>query len=144
MLGELLYEERPSVTEVIEYGTKFEDLMSGKAASCSAKIDFHFLNEIRGKLTGKVRGTAALSIVPSDVSKAEIRGTLLTDDGENILITALLYLSFLGPDTIYAKGSTYFYTESEKYRWANSTVGVTSGGGNPFKGDAAVKVYSWE
>jgi hypothetical protein len=143
MLGEVLYEEKPRATEVIEYGAKFEDMMSGKKVQSGTRFDLYFLNEIRGKLTGKIKGMAAIVVGPAGAA-ADILGMLRTDDGENVRVTAHLYMSFPEPDTIYAKGASYFYTESEKYSWVNSTVGVVSGGGNPLTGDAAVKVYAWE
>jgi len=143
-MGELLYDERPTIKEVVEYGTKFSDFIEGKPVGPSgARFDFHFDNEIRGRLTGKVKGIAAIIAKPDGTNTADIHGTLTTDDGENILVKALLYLSF-GPEpgAMHGKGTVRFFTNSEKYQWTNSTIGVVNGGGNPLKGEAAVKVYS--
>lgn len=146
MLGEILFEEKPNVTEVADYGIKFEDFMAGKQVGHGeVKFDFHFINEIKGKLTGKVKGVAAITArVDGGPSLADIHGTLKTDDGESILVKALLYLTFQQEGSVYAKGTVYFHTSSSRYSWVNSTIGVVSGGGNPLKGEAAVKVYSWE
>lgn len=146
MLGEILFEEKPNVTEIADYGVKFEDFLVGKQAGHrEARFDFHFLNEIRGKLTGKVAGVAAITArADGGPSVADIHGTLKTDDGESILVKAFLYLTFQREGGIYGKGMVYFHTNSSRYSWVNSTIGIVSGGGNPLNGEAAVKVYAWE
>lgn len=147
MLGEILFEEKPNVNEIADYGIKFEEFMAGKQVGHSeAKFDFHFLNEIKGKLTEKVKGVAAITAKANGgPSLADIHGTLKTDDRESMLVKALLYITFQQEGNNYAKGTVYFHTGSNKYSWVNSTIGVVSGGGNPLKGEAAaVKVYSLE
>jgi hypothetical protein len=66
LLGELLYEERPRITEVVEYGTKYSDLMAGNPPGPEgARFDFHFVvDEFKGKLAGKGKGIVSLTIRP--------------------------------------------------------------------------------
>jgi hypothetical protein len=147
MLGDLLYEERPRVTEVVEYGSRFSDLMEGNPPGPEgARFDFHFVvDEFKGRLVGKGKGIVSLTIRPDGIGIAEIHETFTTKDGENILIKGS-GISMPGSEAGQMKGKfTYnFSTSSKKYAWLNSTIGVGEGGGNPLKGDVVVKVYSWD
>lgn len=146
MLGELLYEEKPTTTEVVEYGTKFSELMAGKPPGPEgARFDFHFVvDDMKGKLTGKAKGILSMTVRADGISLVEIHETFTTNDGENILIKGFGFsLPGSEPGAQIFKGAYNFSTSSKKYAWLNSTIGVGEGGGNPLKGDVSVKVYSW-
>ena len=149
LLGELLYEEKnPRITELVEYGAKFSDIMTGKPVGPGgARIDLHFVVDdmgSKGKLSGTGKGTISMNIHPDGITTVEIHETLTTKDGENILVKGSGF-SLPGdqPGTLRFKGAYNFHTSSEKYAWLNSTLGVGEGAGNPLKGDVSVRVYSW-
>lgn len=145
-LLELLYEEKPTTTEIVEYGTKLSELMAGKPPGPEgAHFDLHFVvNDLKGKLIGKGKGFISMTVRPDGISVVEIHETLTTEDGENILIKGSGY-SLPGdePGKVRFKGTYKFHTSSKKYAWLNSTIGVGEGGGNPLKGDVVVSVYSF-
>lgn len=146
MLGELLYEERPKVTEVVEYGTKFSEIMAGKQPGPEgARFDFHFVvDEFKGRLAGKGKGIVSLTIKPNGIGMADIHETFTTKEGENILIKGSGISTYDSTGQMKGKFTYNFSTSSKEYAWLNSTIGVGEGGGSPQKGDVVVRVYSWD
>lgn len=146
MIGEMLYEERPAVTELVEYGMKFSDLMAGKPPGPEgAYFDLGFaVDGLVGKLAGKGKGRTTIVARADGVTKVEIHETLTTQNGENVLVKCSGFMSpGTEPGAVRFKGTYNFFTSSAKYGWLNSTIGVGEGGGNPLKGDVVVQVYTW-
>jgi len=146
MLGELLYEGNPQLVELVEYGTKFSDLMAGKPPGPEgARFDFHLVGNVKGKLTGRVKALVTMTVRPDGLSVMEMHESLTTEDGENILLEgSAVSLPGDEPGSIRVKGAFTYHTSSKKYAWANSTIGVLEAGGNLPKGDFTAKVYSWD
>lgn len=144
---QLLYEERPTTTEMVEYGTRFADVIAGTPPGPEgARFDLHFVaHDMKSRISGNSKGVTSLTARADGISLVEIYETFVTEDEENILIKGSGF-AFPGvePGALTFKGTYRFHTSSPKYAWLNSTIGVGEGGGNPVKGDVAIRVYLWE
>jgi hypothetical protein len=83
-------------------------------------------------------------VQPNGMSVVEIRETLTTPEGENVLIRCSgVALPGEEAGDLAFKGSYGFHTSAAEYSWLNTVVGLGQGGGNPLRDNVVVRVYAW-
>jgi hypothetical protein len=139
-----LFDEQINLTEIIEYGIQWEDLINGKVdiPRNGARFDISFEGTVNGpEITGTIKGTDYLEIRSDGKFILNIHARIITDDGETIAVKE---------DGISAPGDSgvahlnlnfHFYTASEKYQWLNTKQVWAVGEVDMVLGKVQVKGY---
>jgi hypothetical protein len=90
MAGELIYEYRPQITEVVEYGASADAILSGQAPPAEgARFDFYLEGPVTGpKLQGAFRGVDYIYFRADARAELHIHGEITTEDGKKIALEA--------------------------------------------------------
>jgi hypothetical protein len=90
MPGELIYEYRPQITQVIEYGASADAIFSGQAPPPEgARFDFYLEGPVSGpKLQGTFRGVDYIHFRADGRAELHIHGEITTEDGKKIALEA--------------------------------------------------------
>ena len=91
MPGELIYEYRPQITQVVEYGASADAVLSGRQAPPAegARFDFYLEGPVSGpKLQGTFRGVDYIYFRADDRADLHIHGEITTGDGKKISLEA--------------------------------------------------------
>jgi hypothetical protein len=86
MRGEKIYEYDLNITGVTDYGVSMESILSGKEKI--PRFDVAFEGNATGRLSGRVRGVDYLCMRADGRIDLDIRGTIETDDGFRIGLSA--------------------------------------------------------
>lgn len=144
---DLLFEVTPGhrkVTDVVEYGNKLSDIMSGNLPGPnSACFDIHVLADITGKLTGTTKAIITMSINPDGTTTIKLHESLSLTDGEVILMEGFgVSLPGESQGMVEVKGAFKFYTTSKEYAWVNSTIAAFEAWGDPTGSNFNLKAFS--
>lgn len=103
MPGALIYEYRPQITHVVEYGASADAVLSGQAPPAEgARFDFYLEGPVSGpKLQGAFRGVDYICFRADGRAELHIHGEITTDDGKKVALEA-------GGVAIPEKGSAVF------------------------------------
>ena len=103
MPGALIYEYRPQITQVVEYGASADAVLSGQAPPPEgARFDFYLEGPVNGpKLQGAFRGVDYICFRADGRAELHIHGEITTDDGKKVALEA-------GGVAIPEKGSAVF------------------------------------
>ena len=90
MPGALIYEYRPQVTQVVEYGASADAVLSGQAPPAEgARFDFYLEGPVSGpKLQGTFRGVDYIYFRADGRAELHIHGEITTEDGKKIALEA--------------------------------------------------------
>ena len=90
MKGEKIYEYDLGITGVTDYGVSMEAILAGKEKipPQGARFDVAFEGSATGRLSGRVRGVDYLRMRADGRIDLDIRGTIETDDGFRIGLSA--------------------------------------------------------
>jgi hypothetical protein len=90
MPGELVYEYRPQIVEVVEYGASADAILSGQAPPAEgARFDFYLEGPVSGpKLQGAFRGVDYIYFRADARAELHIHGEITTEDGKKIALEA--------------------------------------------------------
>jgi hypothetical protein len=90
MKGEKIYEYDLNITGVTDYGVSLESILSSKEKipPQGARFDVAFEGNATGRLSGRVRGVDYLRMRADGRIDLDIRGTIETDDGFRIGLSA--------------------------------------------------------
>ena len=90
MPGELIYEYRPQITQVVEYGASADAILSGQAPPAEgARFDFYLEGPVSGpKLQGTFRGVDYIYFRADGRAELHIHGEITTQDGKKIALEA--------------------------------------------------------
>ena len=88
--GALIYEYRPQITQVVEYGASADAVLSGQAPPPEgARFDFHLEGPVSGpKLQGTFSGVDYIYFRADGRGEIDIHGTITTEDGKRIALEA--------------------------------------------------------
>src|SRR3954469_5709675 len=84
MPGPLIYEYRPQITQVVEYGASADAVLSGAPPPAEgARFDFHLEGPVSGpKLQGTFRSVDYIYFRADGRAELHIHGTITTEDGK--------------------------------------------------------------
>ena len=90
MPGEMVYEYRPRITEVVEYGASADAVLSGQAPPPEgARFDFYLEGPVAGpKLRGTFTGVDYICFRADGRGELHIHGAITTEDGKKIALEA--------------------------------------------------------
>jgi hypothetical protein len=90
MPGALLYEYRPQIVQVVEYGASADAVLSGQAPPPEgARFDFYLDGPVGGpKLHGTFKGVDYISFRADGRADLHIHGEITTEDGKKIALEA--------------------------------------------------------
>jgi Protein of unknown function (DUF3237) len=88
--GALIYEYRPQITQVVEYGASADAVLAGQAPPPEgARFDFHLEGPVSGpKLQGTFSGVDYIYFRADGRAEIDIHGTITTEDGKRIALDA--------------------------------------------------------
>ncbi len=84
-----LFDEQIQLTGITEFGTSWNELLSGKASLPpeGARFDIAFEGTLSGeKINGTIKGTDFLDVRADGRFQIHIHAVVTTDDGENIAL----------------------------------------------------------
>ena len=91
ILGALIYEYRPQITQVVEYGASADAVLSGQAPPPAegARFDFYLEGPVSGpKLQGTFRGVDYIYFRADGRAELHIHGAITTEDGKRVALEA--------------------------------------------------------
>lgn len=141
---ELFFEEQIHLTNIREYGTRWNDLTSGKTTPNpeGARFDLDFEGIVDGpQIKGKIKGTDYLEVRADGKFMLNIQAFVDTDDGKRIAVRedGILYPSENGKANIQL--NLQFTTHDPEYAWINSVQGWALCEVDMHLGEVKVKVY---
>jgi hypothetical protein len=88
--GELLYEYKGRLTELVEYGASMRDILEGKAElpPGGLRVDISFEGDVEGPLAGRISGCDYLNIRADGRMELDIKATITTPEGKKIAVAA--------------------------------------------------------
>src|SRR4051812_11455341 len=88
--GTLVYEYRPQITRVVEYGASADAVLSGQAPPAEgARFDFYLEGPVSGpRLGGTFRGVDYIHFRGDGRAELHIHGQITTEDGKNVALEA--------------------------------------------------------
>lgn len=141
---ELFFEERIHLTNISEYGIRWSDITSGKAAPGQegARFDLEFEGLVNGpRIKGKIKGTDYLEVRADGKFMLNIQAAIVTDDGKRIAVRedGILYPAENGKAHIQL--NLQFTTHHPEYTWINNVQGWAICEVDMQRGEVQVKVY---
>jgi Protein of unknown function (DUF3237) len=90
MPGALIYEYRPQITHVVEYGASADAVLSGQTPPAEgARFDFYLEGPVGGpKLRGTFRGVDYIYFRADGRAELHIHGEITTEDGKKVALEA--------------------------------------------------------
>ena len=89
MAGALIYEYRPEITQVVEYGASADAVLSGKTPPAEgARFDFYLEGPVSGPLQGTFRGVDYIYFRADGRAELHIHGEITTEDGKRVALEA--------------------------------------------------------
>ena len=90
MTGEKIYEYDLDVTSITDYGVTLDAILAGEAQipPQGVRFDIAFEGHATGRLAGRVRGVDYARMRADGRVDLDIRGTIETDDGTRIALSA--------------------------------------------------------
>lgn len=90
MPGALIYEYRPQLTRVVEYGASADAVLSGQAPPAEgARFDFYLEGPVSGpKLQGTFKGIDYICFRADGRGELHIHGEITMADGKNVVLEA--------------------------------------------------------
>jgi Protein of unknown function (DUF3237) len=119
--GELLYEYRVKVTEVVDYGVSLDAVMSGQVPPPAegVRVDVHFEGPITGtKLSGSVKGVDYIHIRADGRTQLLIHAEITAEDGKKIALAAD-GVATGEPPVLRLRENATLTTSHPEYSWVN-------------------------
>jgi hypothetical protein len=90
LLGALIYEYRPQITQVVEYGASADAVLSGHTPPAEgARFDFYLEGPVSGpKLQGSFKGVDYIYFRADGRGELHIHGEITTEDGKRVALEA--------------------------------------------------------
>ena len=137
VLGELVYEYTPQVTQIIDYGTSAESVLMRRTPPPKegARLDLYLEGPVTGRLRGSVTGVDYLNMRADGRAELHIHAYITLEDGKKVALEA-------GGIAIPEEGSSIFqlreHVELTSHDpalawvnttevWARGTVDVSTG-----------------
>jgi Protein of unknown function (DUF3237) len=120
--GALIYEYRPLITRVVEYGASADAVLSGQAPPAEgARFDFYLEGPVSGPtLHGTFRGVDYIYFRADGRAKLHIHGEITTEDGKKIALEAGgVALAEVGSPLFQLREHVSLMTNHPELSWVN-------------------------
>jgi len=130
-------------TNVVDYGTSLEDLLSGAVAPPpqGARVDISFEGPLSGPLTGSLSGTDYANIRADGRFELNIHAEIVTDDGARIAYQGQGVSVPQEDGTANVREAITLSTSEEKYLWVNGVTFIAEGTADPANGTVSLSVF---
>ena len=146
MPGELIYEYRPRVMQVVEYGLSADAVLMRQLAPPAegARLDLYLEGPVvAGRLKGKVRAVDYLNFRADGRAELHIHGEITTEDGKNVALTAGGVAIPEGDSSIFQlREHVELVTNHPELSWANSAEIWARGNVDVATGEVHLKAYA--
>jgi Protein of unknown function (DUF3237) len=143
---ELLYQANIQFTGTVAYGTRLQDISSGKVAIplTGARFDQTFVGELHGpKLQGEITGTDYLYVRPDGLFQLHLHARVYTQDRVHIAFSSTgVSLQSNNGDIAHIRSAVSLFTSSEAYLWVNNLHLCALGTLDISTGIAKIKAYA--
>ena len=144
--GELIYEYTLPFTQVVEYGTSADAVLSGQTPPPAegARLDVYFEGPITGpKLKGTVKGVDYLHIRADGRCQLNIHAEITTEDGKKIALAADgVAIPEKGSPIFQLRENVTLTTHHPEYSWLNPIQVWAPGTVDVLKGEIRIKGYA--
>ena len=145
-LGEHLFDEQLQLTNIADYGLRWEDLVSGAVPlpGHGAFFELKFEGKVSGpRLNGHLVGVDYMEVRADGAFNLHIHGTITTDDGARIAVAedGVLYRPTDDSGIAQFRLTMRFGTGSPKYAWLNQAHVWCIGQANWNTGEVTAKGY---
>lgn len=120
--GSVIFEETAQLTDILEYGIDWKELVAGNAnlPPQGARFDISFEGDVTGeRIKGKIRGVDYLTVRADGRFDMNIFATITTDDGATIAFHETGLLTPRGDGLVDLRLDMTFTTAHEQYAWLN-------------------------
>jgi Protein of unknown function (DUF3237) len=144
--GEMIYEYACQFTQVVEYGTSADAVLSGKTPPPAegARLDVYFEGPITGpKVNGTVKGVDYLHIRADGRCQLNIQAEITTEDGKKISLAADgVAIPEPGSSVFKLRENVTLTTNHPEYSWLNPIQIWAPGTVDVAKGEIRIKGYT--
>ena len=144
MRGEKIYEYDLDVTGMTDYGVSLDAILSGEKEipAQGVRIDIAFEGHAQGRIAGRVRGVDYARMRADGRIDLDIRGTIETDDGHRIALSADGVAMPRADEPIADLSENVCLTPAaEEYAWVNTRQIWGSGTVNFEAGKVHIEAY---
>ncbi len=145
MPGTLIYEYRPRITQVIEYGASADAVLSGQSPPAEgARFDFYLEGPVSGpKLQGTFRGVDYIHFRADGRADLHIHGEMTTDDDKNVALEAGgVAIAEVGSPVFQLREHVSLFSNHSELTWVNPIEVWARGVVDVSTGQVHVKAYA--
>jgi hypothetical protein len=144
--GELIYEYKPRVMQVVEYGLAADAVLMRQLAPPAegARLDLYLEGPVvAGRLKGKVRAVDYLNFRADGRAELHIHGEITTEDGKNVALTAGGVAIPEGDSSIFQlREHVELVTNHPELSWVNSAEVWARGNVDVATGEVHLRAYA--
>jgi hypothetical protein len=146
VMGTLLYQYAPQVTQVIEYGTTAELALLEKVGlpSSGIRLDLHLEGPVTGpRLNGTVKGIDYLYVRPDGRAELHVHAAITTETGKNVALFADGVAIRQGTSTVFdLRENVTLMSSHPEFSWLNGVQIWASGTVDMSSGQVQVSAYA--
>jgi hypothetical protein len=145
MPGALIYEYRPQITEVVEYGASADAVLSGQTPPAEgARFDFYLEGPVAGPtVQGTFRGVDYIYFRADGRAELHIHGEITTEDTKKIALKAGgVAIPEEGPPVFQLREHVSLFSNHSDLSWVNRTQVWARGVVDVSTGQVHVKGYA--
>ncbi len=145
MPGALIYEYRPRIMQVIEYGASADAVLSGQSSPAEgARFDFYLEGPISGpKLQGTFRGVDYIRFRADGRAELHIHGEMTTEDGRKVALEAGgVAIAAVGSPVFQLREHVSLFSNHSELAWVNPIEVWARGVVDVSTGQVHVKAYA--
>jgi hypothetical protein len=142
--GALIYEYRPQITQVVEYGASADAVLSGRTPPAEgARFDFYLEGPVSGpNLQGTFRGVDYIYFRADGRAELHIHGEITTEDGKKIALEAGgVAIGEVGSPVFQLREHVSLMTNHPELSWVNPIEVWARGAVDVSTGQVHVKAY---
>ena len=144
MSSEKIFEYDLDITAITDYGANMEALFTGRenVPLQGAQFDVALDGSIKGRLSGRMRGTDYLRVRADGRRELDLRGTVETEDGNRIAFSADgVGTQREGEPIVHLAVKIHLLTASAAYAWVNARPAWGAGYANLATGKIHIDAY---
>jgi hypothetical protein len=146
VVGQLIYQYAPQVTQVIEYGTSADATFSGQSAlpSSGVRLDLQLEGPVTGpKLNGAVKGVDYLYVRADGRTELHIHAAITTENGERVALAADGVAIRQGASTVFdLRENVTLMSSHPEFSWLNGIQVWATGTFDASTGQVQLSAYT--
>lgn len=142
--GELIYDAKVQLTNVVEFGANLQAIVAGKAAPPpeGGRFDGHFEGTVTGpKLKGSVKGIDYVNMRPDGRVELHIHAQIDTADGAKVSFYGDGVGTLDPTGVLHLRENVSMKSHAPEYKWVNTIQIWATGSANLTTGEIKVSGY---